>query len=130
MIGFDQNGKLIWDNSFEINDVKTYTLEKFVKIAVEKDRIILLYLYENTIRSKIISGSEVLEGKSVDEMKLKFEGDEVKERETESSKLDHWYGSNFIAYGVQRVNNKKNLQVASTRKVFFINKITHDKTTP
>ena len=130
VIGFDQNRKLIWDNSFEINDVKTYTLEKFVKIAVEKDRIILLYLYENTIRSKIISGSEVLEGKSVDEMKLKFEGDEVKERETESSKLDHWYGSNFIAYGVQRVNNKKNPQVASTRKVFFINKITHDKTTP
>jgi hypothetical protein len=61
VIGFDQNGKLMWDNSFEINDVKTFSLEKFVKIYPEEDRIILLYLFENIIRSKIISGSDVLE---------------------------------------------------------------------
>jgi gamma-glutamylcyclotransferase (GGCT)/AIG2-like uncharacterized protein YtfP len=73
VIGFDKNGKLMWDNSFEINDVKTYALEQYVKIYPQKEGIILLYLYENTIRSKIISGSDVLEGKSLDEMKLKFE---------------------------------------------------------
>jgi hypothetical protein len=63
-------------------------------------------------------------------MKLKFEGDEVKERETEDSKLDYWYGNNFIAYGVQRVHNKQNNNVPSSRKVFFINKVTHNRATP
>lgn len=129
VIGFDKNGKLIWDNSFEINDVKTITLEQYVKIYPQNDRIILLYTYENTIRSKIISGSDILEGKSLDEMKLKFEGDQVKEKETERSKLDYWYGNNFIAYGVQRVHNVQNISVPSDRKVFFINKITHSKLT-
>jgi hypothetical protein len=51
----------------------------------------------------------------------------VKEKETESSKLDYWYGNNFIAYGVQKIHNMQNLEVDATRKVFFINKITHNK---
>lgn len=129
VIGFDKNGKLLWDNSFEINDVKSYNLEQFVKIYPQDDRIALLYLFENGIRSKIISGSTILEGKSLDEMKLKFENDEVKNRETETSKLDYWYGNNFFAFGVQQVRNLREPSVQTTRKVFFVNKITFTKPT-
>jgi hypothetical protein len=129
VIGFDKNAKLLWDNSFEINDVKTFDLEKFVKIFPQDDRILLLYLFENAIRSKIISGSEVLEGKSLDEMKMKFEDDVVKNRETETSKLDFWYGNNFFAYGVQKVHNLREPGVEPTRKVFFVNKICTTKST-
>lgn len=130
VIGFDKNGKLIWDNSFEINDVKSFELEQFAKIYPQDDRIILLYLYQNAIRSKIISGAEVLEGKSLDEMKLKFKDDEVKERETETSKLDYWYGNHFFAFGVQKVHNIREPGIPSVRKVFFVNKITTTKATP
>ena len=129
VIGFDKNGKLIWDNSFEINDVKSFELEQFAKIHPQDDRIILLYLYQNAIRSKIISGAEVLEGKSLDEMKLKYKDDEVRERETETSKLDYWYDNHFFAYGVQKVHNLREPSVPSTRKVFFVNKITCTKAT-
>ncbi|MBK5279069.1 MAG: hypothetical protein JJE09_09435 [Bacteroidia bacterium] len=127
VIGFDKNGKLLWDNSFEINDVKTYELEQFVKIIPQDKNIALLYLYENEIRSKIISGSEMQEGKSIDVVKMKFSDDQVKNKETETSKLDYWYGRNFFAYGVQKVHNLREPSVPAERKVFFVNKISFRK---
>lgn len=126
VIGFDKNGKLLWDNSFQINDLKTYELEQFVKIYPQEKSISLLYLFENEIRNKIIRDSEVLEGKTY-EMKLKFKEDQVKDKETETSKLDYWYDRHFFAYGVQQVHNLREPGVKSTRKVFFVNKITLNK---
>ncbi|MCE7863153.1 MAG: hypothetical protein DYG99_06395 [Bacteroidetes bacterium CHB5] len=121
IIGFDANGKLTWDNSFEINDVKTFELQQYVKIAPEPDRITLLYLHQNLIRSKTIQGNQVLEGKSSDPMKTRYDFDLVKERDTEHSKLDYWYSNHFFASGVQIVRNQ--VRESAYRKVFFINKL-------
>jgi len=121
IIGFDEAGKLVWDNSFEINDVKTFELQQYVKIAPDRDRITLLYLHDNLIRSKTIQGNQVLEGKSADPMKTRFDFDVVKERDTEKSKLDYWYPNHFFASGVQVVRNQA--RESSFRKVFFINKL-------
>ncbi|MCW5909960.1 MAG: hypothetical protein KIT62_02740 [Cyclobacteriaceae bacterium] len=121
IIGFNENGKLIWDNSFEINDVKSFELQQFVKIAPESDRITLLYLHNNLIRTKTIQGNQVLEGKTTDPMKTRYDFDLVKERDTQKSKLDYWYPNHFFASGVQVVRNQAH--ESSYRKVFFINKL-------
>jgi hypothetical protein len=119
VMGFDQNGKLLWDNSFEINDVRTFTLEQFVKLEVQEDRIALLYLFENELRSKIIQNDEVLEGKTFEPIRTKTENEIVKKEETELSKLDYWYQDFFYAYGIQEITNPG----TGKRRVFFINKI-------
>ena len=120
VMGFDLNGKLLWDNSFEINDVKTFTLEQFVKLEVQKDRIALLYLFENEIRTKIIKNDEVLEGKTFEPIRTKAENEIVKKDETDFNKLDYWYRDFFFAYGVQEITNPG----TGKRRVFFINKVT------
>jgi len=119
VMGFDKNGKLLWDNSFEINDVKTFTLEQFVKLEVQEDRIALLYLFENELRTKIIQDDEVLEGKTFEPIKTKLENEIIKKEQTEISKLDYWYQDFFYAYGVQEITNPG----TGKRRVFFINKI-------
>ncbi len=119
VMGFDKTGKLLWDNSFEINDVKTFTLEQFVKLEVQEDRIALLYLFENELRSKIIQNDEVLEGKTFEPIKTKVENEIIKKEETEISKLDYWYQDFFYAYGIQEITNPG----TGKRRVFFINKI-------
>ncbi|WP_276373023.1 hypothetical protein [Chryseolinea sp. H1M3-3] len=119
VMGFDENGKLLWDNSFEINDVKTFTLEQFVKLEIQEDRIALLYLFENELRSKIIQNNEVLEGKTFEPIKTIRENEIIKKEETEISKLDYWYQDFFYAYGIQEITNPK----TGKRRVFFINKI-------
>jgi len=123
VVGFDQSGKLVWDNSFEINDVRTLQLQQFVKAAPEKDRIVLLYLFDNAIRSKIIKEKEILEGKAFDQLKMKFSDDIVLAKDTESSILEHWYGNVFYATGIQQVRNVQDSGVQLSRRVFFINKI-------
>lgn len=123
VIGFDENGKLTWDNSFEINDVKTSGLEQFVKIHTQRDKIILQYVYQNQIRSKIIRGSEIIEGNASDDIKLKFKDDIVKDTNDEANKLDYWYNGRLFVYGVQQIKNWRELKVNASRKVFFVNKI-------
>jgi len=119
VMGFDKNGRLLWDNSFEINDVRTFTLEQFVKLEVQGDRISLLYLFENELRTKIIQDDQVLEGKTFEPIRTKSENEIVKKEETELSKLDYWYQDYFYAYGIQEITNPG----TGKRRVFFINKI-------
>lgn len=126
VIGFDDQGKLLWDNSFEINDAMSYNLRQFVHVDPRKDKIVLLYNYENVIRSKLIEGDEVIEGKSFNDISLKFQDDVVKNNESEYGGLEKWYKDRFFAYGVQKIKNMKDAGVKLNRKVFFINKIIYN----
>jgi hypothetical protein len=122
VMGFDRNGKLLWDNSFEINDVRTFTLEQFVKLEVHEDRIALLYLFDNEIRTKIIKDEEVLEGKSSDPISTLNASDIVKRERTEKGKLEYWYQNYLFASGIQDIAG-----AGGKRRVFYINKVTYAK---
>lgn len=122
---FNHQGKHLWDNSFEINDVTSYVLEKYVHVDAMEDKLVLLYNFENVIRTKIIKGDEVVEGKSFNDIALKFDEDEAKEEDNEMGGLKSWYSDNFFAYGVQHIRNKYNDSVDHNRKVFYVNKINY-----
>ncbi|MDZ4716072.1 MAG: hypothetical protein SH819_11450 [Cytophagales bacterium] len=120
VIGFNKNGSLAWDNSFEINDVKTFDLQQFVNVYAEPDRILLMYLFENKIRTKIIHDEQVLEGKSADPLNTSFRGETLDEASNNTGRLEPWYSTYFYAYGTQTLKSPR----GSYRKVFFIHKIT------
>jgi hypothetical protein len=117
---FDKTGKMLWDNSFEINDVRSFELEQFVKLEVHHDKIAMMYLFENQIRTKVIKDNQVLEGKTTDPIKTLREFDFVKGNQVEQGKLDYWYNDKLYACGIQEIVN----QGFGKRKVFFINKVT------
>ncbi|HMJ71660.1 MAG TPA: hypothetical protein VK508_22345 [Cyclobacteriaceae bacterium] len=123
VIGFDKDGTLRWDNSFEINDVRTFQLQQFVRILPHDDKISLLYLFDNVIRSKIIKDAEVLEGKSYDPLTMAFKSDFIKDRDTRQAQLEYWYDDVFYATGIQQVRNLLDAGVNMSREVFFVNKI-------
>ncbi len=126
VIGFDHQGNLLWDNSFEINDVMSYNLKQFVHADPRKNEIVLLYNYENVIRSKIIREDEVIEGKSFNDILLKFQDDEVRNNDSEYGGLEKWYDNRFYAYGIQKIKNLRDKGVKLNRRVFFINKIIYN----
>lgn len=123
VFGFDRRGRLLWDNSFEINDVTSFNLDQFVHISLSDDDMALLYMYDNEIRTKIIEGNEVLEGKTFNELKLTFEDDVVSQKEDEYGGLEKWYGGNLFVYGIHKIENNKDEGVRLNREVFFINMI-------
>lgn len=123
VVGFSKKGELLWDNSFEINDLLSYSLKPNVQISVEDDRIVLLYVYENVIRSKIIQNDEILEGKSFDPIELHFKSDEIRNNDKEMEGLEKWFDGNFYTFGIQHIKNLKDKDVKLNRRVFYINKV-------
>lgn len=123
VVGFSKKGELLWDNSFEINDLLSYSLKENVQISVEKDRIVLLYVYENVIRSKIIQNDEILEGKSFDPIELHFKSDEIRDNNKEMEGIEKWFDGNFYTFGIQNIKNLKDKDVKLNRRVFYINKV-------
>jgi hypothetical protein len=126
VIGFGNQGNLLWDNSFEINDVISYNLKQLIEVDARDEEIVLLYNYENVIRSKLIKNEDVLEGKSFNNISLKFQDDEIDTNDSEFGGLESWYGNKFYAYGVQKIKNLKDAGVKLNRKVFFVNKILYN----
>lgn len=123
VIGFDKEGNLKWDNSFEINDVRTMELEQFVKIHPDPNRISLLYLFDNVIRSKVIKDYDVVEGKAYDPLHTGDAEVVTRERGVQQTKLDYWYDDVFYATGIQNVRSRRDPNPDHSRRVFFINKI-------
>jgi len=123
IMAFDDNGKLLWDNSFEVNDLKSFQLEEHVHLAFLENEIVMLYLYDQELKIKVIKGSEIVEGKSTESLKLMYESDEMKSNDEELEGLKQWYGNNFYAFGVNKVKNLRDENIKLNRKVFFINKI-------
>jgi hypothetical protein len=126
VIGFSNQGNLLWDNSFEINDVISYDLKRLIEVDPREDEIVLLYNYENIIRSKLIKDEDVVEGKSFNDISLKFQDDRIEKENAEFGGLESWYENKFYAYGVQKIKNLKDAGVKLNRKVFFINKILYN----
>ena len=124
VIGFDEKGHLLWDNSFEIKDVTTYDLKQYVHVAGSGDSFALLYIYDNEIRSKVVYGNDLIEGKSYDDLALSFTDAHAEiNPDSEFGGLENWYKNTLYAYGVEKIWNIRALGMKSSKDVFFINKI-------
>lgn len=126
VLGFDKEGKLLWDNSFEINDVVSFDLKQFVQASTSGDKAVLLYVYNDAIRSKIIRGNEVLEGKEQSKIRLLHEEDQSGPEETTIGGLEKWYGNVFFTWGTQQIKNLRTQNIPLERQVFFVNKVVYE----
>ncbi len=122
VIGFDLQGNMMWDNSFEINDVKTFNLEQFVKMDYRDNRLALLYLFDNRIRYKLIQNNQVIEEKKINSLELSFKPEEP-EIDEDIKRLEYWYPGNFLAYGIQRPYSRAVSR--SRERYFFLNKVAY-----
>ncbi len=123
ILGFDINGKLLWDNTFEINDIKTFTLEQFVKFKLDEEKITLLYLFNNQLRTKVIKGATVIEGKETETIKTFENIASIRGSMAELNKLEYWYDKYLLAYGIQNIVTSDQKGDQSEQRVFFVNKL-------
>ena len=121
---FDKDGRLLWDNSINFDNVKSMELKEKINVQVsDGGRTQLVYSKDGAITSKIIKGSQVVDSGKRVELPTGVEGDKV--RKTTTDDVDFWYGDNYLAWGVQRiVNPAGDMQSRGRRNVFYLNKIT------
>lgn len=120
IMSFDKEGNLLWDNSFEMNDVLAMNLDERVEVLFSEDDIILTYSNEGEIESKIIRGNEVVEGNTSTPIQTNYKNDKL--ISDYNSDMVYWYGNYFISYGYQRIKNTSP-DARSKRTVFYFNKI-------
>lgn len=123
IIGLDKSGNLLWDNSFETSDILSYDLKEFVRTYKneEDNKLYLLYMFNNAVRSKVIQENRVVENLMAQQIPLSSSSDIiVRNNSANQGNLEYWYDNKFVAFGTQILKNKTK-EGTVYRKVFFIN---------
>lgn len=123
-LGIAKDGRLLWDNSFEIKDVKSYTLYQHVHM-LRGENLAMFYAHDNKIFTKTIEGTQVITPKSEEVIKSKFEADRIKRNPSLDNQLVYWYGKYLLSYGEQELKNLATPNVALNRRVFYVSKFTY-----
>lgn len=126
ILKLDNKGALAWDNSFTVENVENYSLEKVVDFHTTNDRINLLYNTDETLNYKVINQSETL-AKAQEKLLLQHENDAIKHTYEGIGGSRHWYADFFYVWGYHRVGNNENSNVPNKRSVLFINKVMFEK---
>ncbi len=122
--GFDKDGKLLWDNTFEIRNVVSMDLSQKVVVFPAGDDLALCYITDGMAGTKIIHENTVVEKPDFAPIDLLYPDDKIIS-ETKS-KIVPWYGNYFITYGYQEI---KNIVIPSNNKrlVFYFSKLSFEK---
>lgn len=119
--GFDEEGKLIWNNDFDMRDLISFDLKKHLLVYNDQpDGLVLAFVNQGKVNSKIINKSQTLGQTEQTRLEPKFESDRIQQED--NARIEHWYGNYFLAYGYQKIMNNR-LRDGATRNVLFLNKI-------
>jgi len=121
---FGSDGKLVWDNALEIRNLLSGELSPTVTVHHIGEEMLLAYLSDGKIGSKIISGDKVIE--KLDFAPVEMMHPEDKLINESKSRMIPWYKNYFLCYGYQEIKNIA-LENNNKRLVFFVNKIRFER---
>lgn len=122
---FDSKGKLVWDHSLKLGEIKFPALEQAGDFVNGQDHVTLAYKKENKIYAKkrFIS-DDAVEEDTVNVQMLSNE-DILRFESRDEGGLRYWYNNSFYLFGYESVKNKQSAE-DNVRYVFYINKVEAD----
>jgi hypothetical protein len=120
---FDTEGRLLWDNTMETRNLRTFELSAKQNISFNGTRAVLSYASEGKIGSKIIQGSDLLE--PIDYTPVDLLRPEDKLISDTKSRMIPWYDNFFLCYGYEEIKNIS-LPENNKRLVFYCTKIRYE----
>jgi hypothetical protein len=121
-VAFDPSGKLLWDQSIILDDLKRPALEQVSDIYTDDDNLHFLYKKESELKIKSISLEEGTATEVTEKIKLKGPSEEIRSEKELEDGVRHWVGNTFYLWGYHTVRNPENKD-NRVRDVFYINKI-------
>ena len=118
---FDKTGKLLWDNSFGLENLESDILNQKVQITPTGDFFVMAFPKGGLIRAELIKGGENV--KEIESFSLKTNSEEEKIADTNKTNLAAWYNKHFLAYGYQTLRKDKGF--SANRDVFYMNKLSY-----
>lgn len=119
---FDASGKLIWDQSVALDDLKRPALEQVSDFYFDDQNLHFIYKKGSELKIKSISLEEGVAAEVTEKIKLKGPGEEIRNEKELEDGLRHWVGNTFYFWGYHTVRNPESKE-DRVRDVFYINKI-------
>jgi hypothetical protein len=120
LASFDMEGNLVWDNNMEIRNLITFDLSPKVNAYFSDENVVLTYLSDGKIASKIINGDNIVEKLDFSSFDLSYPDDKLLS-ETKS-RMAYWYGNYFLCYGYEDIKNVA-LDGNNKRLVYYFSKV-------
>ena len=120
--GFDRSGNLLWNNDLELRNMLSQNLKRRVIAWEDPDGLVLAYVSEGKIVSKLINGATTIDGVSQSEVEPLSPRDRV--FNDANSIIEPWYNQYFVVYGYQNIRNSY-VSSRGNKNVFYINKIAY-----
>jgi hypothetical protein len=121
---FDQQGKLIWDNSYEYKDLESSQPDQFVQVATDGDAVKMMHFQEDKLYWKTTRRSIPVDSLQTIEIPIKEEAEKtISERDREQ--VYYWYGDYFLLHGIQEMKGlpSSTPQTDKKKKVFYLAKL-------
>ena len=100
-----KDGKMIWDNSFPINNLLSMDLRERVEVLPGPDSTIMIYSQGPYLQSRTIQEGEVLEPRQIKKMTGEFSGGRI----GFESDITHWFDNYFLAWGYEQPRKEEGL---------------------
>lgn len=121
VVAFNSDGKVMWDESFKLEEIKMPGVEQVADFNLADDRVFFLYKKESDLKVKTIFLSDGESQESLEKIKASEDLDEIRSEKEYEGGVRHWYKDAFYVWGYQTIRN--NTKEDRIRDVFYINKV-------
>jgi hypothetical protein len=122
VVGLSEDGDLIWNNDFPINNLRSVDLDRKSTIFNDDNFISIAYVNKGKIHLQTIEGPV-----DIGQVETPIESKIQKDRITEDdfNHIEYWYDKYYLVYGYQKLKNRT-LEDQSVRTAFYMNKIAYE----
>ena len=122
VVSFDNSGKVLWDYSVKLDNIKRSAIEQVSDFCIEADSIHFLYKKESEIRLKSTNLDDGESIERVKKIKLNDFYDVIRMERSQEGSVKHWFNESFYVWGYQSIRNTGKGDFRN-REVFYINRL-------
>jgi hypothetical protein len=121
LLSYDAQGKIIWDQSMQLDEMKMPGIEQVSDFVLLEDKIYFLYKKESELKAKTVMLSDGSSSEVSEKIRMLEANDVIKTEREFDGGVRHWTDNTFYVWGYHSIrNNSKDDRV---RDVFYVNKI-------
>jgi hypothetical protein len=121
IVAFDAKGKVIWDQSIKLDEVKMASVEQASDFSITGSKLTMLYKKESELKIKSVVLPEDSVAEATEKIKTNDPVDDIRSEKDYEGGVKQWYNNTFYVWGYQTIRNVT--KEDRVRDVFYINKV-------
>lgn len=121
VLSFDAKGKVSWDRSMKIDEIKMPGVEQVADFCLYNDSIYFVYKKESELKIKSVVLTDNMGNESTEKIRTSSPNDIIRSEKELEGGVRQWVGNSFYVWGYHTLRNAN--KEDRVRDVFYINKV-------